>query len=363
MVSVEAFCPLIDIKHDQENPPRHEGLCWDSMVFIMSSLGPILNTILPVFITAGIGFIISRFALPRIVRASRDRSPTLDADVGDSTAPVEEGIRKFLHSLTFNFAGPPYILAALWTSTVTLSDLGTPAVVSTILYLVMVLVAYAVGGLGRWSPDETKAAALSLASTNCGNYGLPVLLLAFGEDGLVLGAVFVVAHVLAHLTVGLGIASWNKDRSFSRQLVHLLKYPYIYAIGLGLLLRSFDIEPPLAVSRSLDLIGSLWIPLMLLLLGMELERVRIALVWKKAAVLSAIKLLAPPLIAWGITTLLGISGWVQAVLVVECSMPTAVNGLLLARQCNTRPDLVASTLLLSTLGSIFTLSALLVILA
>ena len=332
-------------------------------MFIMSSLGPILNTILPVFITAGVGFIVSRFVLPRVVRASCGRYPTIAADVGEGAAPVEEGIRRFLHSLTFNFAGPPYVLAALWTSTVALSDLGTPAIVSAILYLVMVLVAYAVGGLGRWSSDEMKAAALSLASTNCGNYGLPVLLLAFGEDGLVLGTVFVVAHMLVHLTVGLGIASWDKNRSFGRQFGHLLKFPYIYAIGLGLLLRSLAIQPPLAVARSLDLIGSLWIPLMLLLLGMELERVRLSLVWKKSALLSAIKLLAPPLIAWGVTTLLGISGWVQAVLVVECSMPTAVNGLLLARQCNTRPDLVASTLLLSTLGSVFTLSVLLVILA
>ena len=43
----------------------------------------------------------------------------------------------------------------------------------------------------------------------------------------------------------------------------------------------------------------------------------------------------------------------------KCSMPTAVNGLLVARQFDARPDLVASTLLLSTLGSILTISVIL----
>ena len=42
---------------------------------------------------------------------------------------------------------------------------------------------------------------------------------------------------------------------------------------------------------------------------------------------------------------------------------TAVNGLLVARQFDARPDLVATTLLLTTLGSLVTMSVLLGLLA
>jgi len=321
---------------------------------LMTTAMKILNTIFPVFVMAGIGYAVAQCLLPYIAQQVSKEMPT--------TSTIEDGVRRFLHTFTFNVAGPPYILVALWTSTVALRDLGEPAAVAILMYIAMSAIAFAVAIARRWDIKERKAAVLALASTNCANYGLPVVLFAFGDIGLVLGAVYVVAHVLIHLTLGLGIASWSTERSFLHQLKQLLKFPYIYAIALGLLLRSLGITPPVVVVRSLNLIGEMWIPLMLLLLGMELARVRIATIWQKAALLTGLKLLLPPFIAWGVTVLLGITGITQAVLIVESSMPTAVNGLLVARQCNTRPDLVASTLLLSTIGSIVTLSILLAIL-
>ena len=102
---------------------------------------------------------------------------------------------------------------------------------------------------------------------------------------------------------------------------------------------------------------------MLVLLGMELVRIRIAHVWRKATLLAGIKLILPPLLAFGLVTLFRIDGLVRDVLIVQSAMPTAVNGLLLARQFNVRPDLVASVLMLSTLGSIVTIAVLLGFLA
>ena len=71
------------------------------------------------------------------------------------------------------------------------------------------------------------------------------------------------------------------------------------------------------------------------------------------------KLFLPPLLAFGLVTALRIDGLVRDVLIVQSAMPTAVNGLLLARQFDVRPDLVASVLMLSTMGSILTISVLL----
>lgn len=323
----------------------------------------IADTILPVFVLAGIGFAFARLVLDRLARANcaqlRGLSTVGLGEHEESIAVVSGGIRKALHVLTFSFAGPAFVFTALRGSDVAIGSLGEPALVAVIMYAILVAVAFAVAALARWDSRERRAAVLALASKNCANYGLPVILFAFGDDGVVIGTVFVITHILVHMTVGLSIASWSGEHRLLRRVMNALRFPYVYAIGLALLLRALNVPVPAAIARPLALLGETWIPLMLILLGVELSGVKIAHVWRPAAILTAVKLIVPPLLAFGLTALLGITGLTRAVLIVQCSMPTAVNGLLVARQFDTRPDLVASTLLLTTLGSIFTISVIL----
>jgi len=325
-----------------------------------------LDTILPVFLVAGIGFAFARLVLDRIARASCAQLKGLTAvglgEHGESIAVVSGGVRKALHVLTFSFAGPAFVFTALRESELPLGELAMPAAVALIMYMVLVGIAFAVAAAGKWDSGERKAAVLSLASKNCGNYGLPVILFAFGEEGLVIGTIFMITHILVHMTLGLSIASWSGEHPMLRRLGNALRFPYVYAIGLALLLRAFSFPVPVAIERPLALIGQMWMPLMLVLLGVELAGIKIAHVWRPATLLTGLKLVLPPLLAFGLVSLLGITGLTRAVLILQASTPTAVTGLLVARQFDTRPDLVASTLLLTTLGSIVTLSVTLALL-
>lgn len=73
--------------------------------------------------------------------------------------------------------------------------------------------AFAVAAIGRWDSRERRAAVLALASKNCANYGLPIILFAFGDEGVVIATVFVITHILVHMTVGLSIASWSGEHA------------------------------------------------------------------------------------------------------------------------------------------------------
>ena len=53
--------------------------------------------------------------------------------------------------------------------------------------------------------------------------------------------------------------------------MNVLRFPYVYAIGLALLLRALNATVPTAIERPLALLGETWIPLMLILLGVELS--------------------------------------------------------------------------------------------
>jgi predicted permease len=86
------------------------------------------------------------------------------------------------------------------------------------------------------------------------------------------------------------------------------------------------------------------------------------LVWRPCAILSLAKLTVPVLLAFALTSVMGITGLTRAVLILQGSMPTAVNGLLVAKQFDARPDVVASVLLATTLGSVLLLSLLLTLL-
>ncbi|MEX2312098.1 MAG: AEC family transporter, partial [Rhodospirillales bacterium] len=63
-----------------------------------------------------------------------------------------------------------------------------------------------------------------IAFANTGNMGLPLCLLAFGEQGLALGIAYFVINVVLLLTVGIAVAS-NEYR-----LMDVLKRPFLYAV-------------------------------------------------------------------------------------------------------------------------------------
>jgi len=316
----------------------------------------ILNTILPVFLVAGTGFVLSRLVFDRIPDPSA-------GSAGGGAPAVSHAVRRALHVLAFHVAGPLYVFDALRTSDTSIDALGMPAVMALAMYGILTLVAFGIAAIGRWDSGGRRAAVLALASKNCGNYGLPIVLFAFGDDGLVIGTVFMITHVLVHMTLGLSIASWSREHSLGKRLASALRFPYVYAIGLALLLRALAVPMPDSIGRAVALIGQMWMPLMLVLLGAELANVRLAHVWRASSALAAVKLLLPPAVALGLSWLLGLDGITRSVLILQASMPTAVNGLLVARQFDARPDLVASTLMLSTLGSVLTISILLGLLA
>jgi hypothetical protein len=62
------------------------------------------------------------------------------------------------------------------------------------------------------------------------------------------------------------------------------------------------------------------------------------------------------MLAWGLAAAFRVQGILRGSLIVEGSVPTAVNSFLLTLQYERRPDLAAAVLLLSTLLSAGTLS-------
>lgn len=191
-----------------------------------------------------------------------------------------------------------------------------------------------------------------IAFPNSGNLGLPVALYAFGQEGLSYAIVFFAINSIGNYTIGQAISAGSANWGA------MLRMPIVYAALIGIAGSIAHVEPPLWLANTLSLIGGLSVPLMLLMLGASLARLRVASLGR-AVTVSALRIGLGALVGVGVTYLFGLSGIARAALIVQCAMPVAVFNYLFALRWNNRPDEVAGLVVVSTFASIFTVPLLL----
>ena len=115
---------------------------------------------------------------------------------------------------------------------------------------------------------------------------------------------------------------------------------------------------PLVVMRPITLLSDAALPMMMLVLGMQLERATVPERPKVVLVAVGLSLIVAPLVALGLVWVLGITGTARQAGVVLASMPVAVVTTILALEFDAAPAFVTSAVFLSTLLSPFTLTPL-----
>jgi predicted permease len=103
--------------------------------------------------------------------------------------------------------------------------------------------------------------------------------------------------------------------------------------------------------KAAGLLGEASIPLLMVILGMQLDRTRVLAAPGSLAAATLVRVCVAPFVAWWLTDLLGFAGLEQKVIILQTSTPAAVLPLLYALRFNCRPEWIASNLLVSTLAS------------
>lgn len=192
----------------------------------------------------------------------------------------------------------------------------------------------------------------ALIFPNTGNMGLPLALFAFGNEGLAFAVVFFAISITSQFTLGMSLASG----SFS--VTRLLRMPLIYAIIFALVVLSFGWQLPVYVSNTLQLLGGLTIPLMLLALGVSLAQLRVTRL-PRNLLLSIVRLGGGALIGFSVGHFVGASDLATGVLMIQSTMPVAVFNYLFAQYYSREPADVASMVVITTALSFVTLPVLL----
>ena len=285
------------------------------------------SDILPIFIIAGVGFILAR---------------RFGAGV------------KTLSTVAFNALSPCLVFNQLVTARIS----GAQSVRVAVF---CVLLTMAIGIAARLTSMPLRLDRMTLSSfllvamfSNSGNYALPVVLFAFGRDALAFASVYFVTSAILIYTAGIIVAA-SGHGSVRLALTRLFKVPAIYAVIAAIIVLSTHTTVPPVVMRPIALLSDAAIPIMLLVLGMQLER---AVMPKHPMAVGAavvLSLVVAPLIAFGLSAVLGLTGAARQAAIIEASMPAAVITTVLALEFDLDAGFSTSVVFFTTLLSPITL--------
>ena len=189
-----------------------------------------------------------------------------------------------------------------------------------------------------------------LIMPNTGNMGLPICLFAYGSQGLGVSASISALIILCHFTLGVFLAA----RKFSVDVV--IKSPPFYTIIVAVILLYYDFHLPVFIENTTMLLMYATIFLILMSLGIALTRFKV-FSFKKALICSIGRVIVGPIIGFLLIKYFKLTGFAAGVLLIQCSMPSAVLNYLVASMYSPKKiiDSVASTIVVSTVMSFFTI--------
>ncbi len=264
---------------------------------------------------------------------------------------------------SFWVLSPALIFETLRTAQLPARDAALVALFVVSHYGAMFLLSLPLGRiLFPTDPDGRRVTSLLLTFGNCGNLGLPILLFAYGQQAMDVGVIFLATNTVLLATLGVGIAGWEGKPDLRILLRSILAVPWPYAVTLAVVVRLTQAWPTV-LARASELLSQAAIPVFLVLLGLELAEANFRAVAKSAGIVALARLILASALAWPLASLFGATPLVRRSLVIEGSVPSAVNAYILAAQYNRNSKLAATALLLSTLLSLGTLSLTLFFLA
>jgi hypothetical protein len=245
----------------------------------------------------------------------------------------------FVTRIIMYVAGPCLVFTSLSQLTLPLTEFGGMVGAMIVVTLgVATVSALLIKLLGL--SQRSFLPALTLGNT--GNLGLPLCLFAFGEQGLGLAVAVYVTNSLLQFTF---VPLLHTRVSLVRTL---FSTPMLYGAIAGLAVVATGVHVPAWLANTLDALGDLLIPLMLMALGSTLGGLK-ANNLPRAFGLGSARLVISFVVAVAVSYGLGLSGVAQGVLVLQGSMPAAVFSYLFAAHYERDADDIAGIVLVSTL--------------
>ena len=281
----------------------------------------LLEVIFPVFFVVGIGYYLGK------------KNPKIDTS--------------FITNFGANIGSPAIVFYSVVTTGLSLEIFK-----SYFLYYLLAIICFSVIGIIFLSfmKKDVLMELPPFILPNTGNMGLPICLFAYGSQGLGVAGAISSLIILFHFTLGVFLAS----KKFNFEII--IKSPSFYAIVISVLFLYFDIEAPSFIVNTTMLLTYATIFLILMSLGIALTRLKVFSFYK-ALISSIARVIIGPIIGFFIIKSFNLSGYAAGVLLIQCSMPSAVLNYLVGSMYSPKKvvDNIASMIVVSTVLSFVTI--------
>ena len=207
-------------------------------------------------------------------------------------------------------------------------------------------------GIAYWKKLSFPVFVPTMMFNNCGNMGLPIAILAFGESALPAAMVLFLCSNCLHFTLGTrlvgGKISW----------LALLLMPINLATIVGIGLSLAKIQLPEVLSLPINMLSEICIPLMLFTLGIRMIDVNFD-AWRIGLLGSIVRPLSGLLAAMLFIWLIPLELVQQQQLLLFSILPPAVLNYMMAERFDQDPVSVASMVIVGNASSVITLFAML----
>lgn len=249
---------------------------------------------------------------------------------------------QFVTRLAMTLSVPCLIFMALMRSQIDPQALRDTALAALCAYTAVAVLAYAaLRSTGR----NLRTYLAPLTFGNTGNLGLPLALFAFGQQGMDFAVVVFAVMAMLSFTFGVWVVSGGGSP------VAAVKEPMVWATLLGGVFLVNGWTLPLWLGNTLDLIGQIAIPILLITLGVATARLHPG-AFGAAALMAAAKLVLCIAVAVAIGFAFALPPVAFGVLVLQISTPVAVTSYMLAEKYQADSQAVAGLVMASTLMSV-----------
>ena len=199
---------------------------------------------------------------------------------------------------------------------------------------------------------------------NTGYFGLPFVIIAFGQEAsvpMVVCTTFDLAVMLPLASVLMEKAKASSDASlgevYRKTARSIVQNPILVAVTLGVLFSISGLQLPEVADRFIVLLGSAAAPCALFALGSSMVEERAGFLQGEILVISLLKLVIHPLLIWvAMVHLFTVDvTWAHSG-ILAAAMPVAVTVYVLSQQHNVYVGRTSASILISTIISVTTLS-------
>jgi len=183
---------------------------------------------------------------------------------------------------------------------------------------------------------------------NSGNLGIPLVVLAFGEQALPAAVVLFMVENMLHFTVGIAMLDQRSNP------LAILRNPMIVASIAGIAWSLSGLTMPTAIYTFIDMLGQISIPLMLFALGVRMTFVDFSQ-WRIGALGALLCPLSGVIIAFAVQPFLQLNDTQFGYLLLFGALPPAVLNYMVAERYQQEPQQVASIVLLGNIASLITI--------